>query len=122
MSGKKRVAAPSTETSQRILHIAERLVQTCGFNGFSYADVAAEIELTKASLHYHFPTKGHLGKHLIERYERGFLEALASIDASKSESFEKLIAYVRIYTDVLPNGRMCLCGMLGATDIKASYR
>ena len=105
---------PNTETAQRILDIAERLVQTRGFNGFSYADVAEELNLTKASLHYHFPTKGDLGKELIERYEKGFLAALTSIDASNSPPCEKLESYVRIYTNVLRNGRMCLCGMLAA--------
>lgn len=114
MTSKTRSAVPIIETAQRILDIAERLVQTCGFNGFSYADVAAEIKLTKASLHYHFPTKGDLGIQLIERYEKGFLAALAAIDASNSHSCEKLDSYVRIYADVLRNGRMCLCGMLAA--------
>jgi TetR/AcrR family transcriptional repressor of nem operon len=32
-------------------------VQIRGFNGFSYADVAGELSLTTASLHYHFPGK-----------------------------------------------------------------
>jgi TetR/AcrR family transcriptional regulator, transcriptional repressor for nem operon len=107
-------SVPSAETGERILAIAERLIQTRGFNGFSYADVAAALGLTKASLHYHFPTKGDLGKQLIERYEKGFLAALAAIDTSSTHPCEKLEGYVRIYTDVLRNGRMCLCGMLAA--------
>ena len=48
---------PAPDTAQRILDIAERLVQTRGFNGFSYADIAGALAVTKASLHYHFPTK-----------------------------------------------------------------
>ena len=43
----------NADTSQRILDIAERLVQTRGFNGFSYADIADALKVTKASLHYH---------------------------------------------------------------------
>ena len=46
-----------TSTPARILDVAERLVQVRGFNGFSYADVAAELGVTKASLHYHFPAR-----------------------------------------------------------------
>ena len=41
---------------------AERLVQQRGFNGFSYADIAAELGITKASLHYHFASKADLGR------------------------------------------------------------
>jgi TetR/AcrR family transcriptional repressor of nem operon len=107
-------AAVSADTSQRILDIAERLVQTRGFNGFSYADIAEALEVTKASLHYHFPTKGDLGKRLIERYEEGFLAVLKSIDASGAGARDKLKRYIRIYADVLRDDRMCLCGMLAS--------
>ncbi len=57
-----------TKTATRILDVAERLVQTRGFNGFSYADIAAELHITKASLHYHFASKAELGEALILRY------------------------------------------------------
>ena len=40
-------------TASKILDVAERLVQVRGFNGFSYADIAAELHITKAALHYH---------------------------------------------------------------------
>lgn len=106
------LAAP--DTSGRILDIAERLVQTRGFNAFSYADIAAALNITKASLHYHFPTKAKLGERLVERYQESFLGALARIDESRGDAGSKLRAYVGIYTDVLDNGRMCLCGMLAA--------
>ena len=35
--------APETDTASQILDVAERLVQTRGFNAFSYADIAAEL-------------------------------------------------------------------------------
>src|SRR5258707_10177550 len=104
----------SPNTSQRILDIAERLVQTRGFNGFSYADIAQALKVTKASLHYHFPAKADLGARLIERYERNFLAALARIDGEAADSREKLRRYAAIYEDVLRDNRMCLCGMLAA--------
>jgi TetR/AcrR family transcriptional repressor of nem operon len=106
--------AATTDTSQRILDIAERLVQTRGFNGFSYADIATAMNVTKASLHYHFPSKGELGKRLIERYERNFVAALAAIDAETSDAREKLRRYAAIYASVVRDNRMCLCGMLAA--------
>ena len=102
------------DTSQRILDIAERLVQTRGFNGFSYADIAEVMQVTKASLHYHFRAKADLGKRLIERYERNFLAALATIDGESKDAREKLRRYAAIYGDVLGDDRMCLCGMLAA--------
>ena len=71
----------ASDTSSRILDIAEHLVQTRGFNAFSYADIAAALNITKASLHYHFPTKAKLGERLVERYQESFLAALARIGA-----------------------------------------
>ena len=68
-------------TRSRILDIGERLVQVRGFNGFSYADVAAEMSVTKASLHYHFPSKADLGEAIVARYAERFADALVSIDA-----------------------------------------
>lgn len=106
--------APSADTSERILDVAERLVQTRGYNGFSYAHIAVSLKLTKASLHYHFPSKAGLGERLIERYEKSFLDALAAIDANTSDSRERLRQYAAIYEGVLRANRMCLCGMLAS--------
>jgi TetR/AcrR family transcriptional repressor of nem operon len=101
-------------TAARILDVAERLAQVRGFNGFSYADIAAELEITKAALHYHFASKADLGEALIGRYAARFGEALADINASASAPPAKLRSYAELYVDVLRNQRMCLCGMLAA--------
>jgi TetR/AcrR family transcriptional regulator, transcriptional repressor for nem operon len=104
----------NADTASRILDVAERLVQSRGFNGFSYADVAAELKLSKASLHYHFPGKAELGEALIGRYAARFADALEEIDRRGGDPPAKLDAYARIYADVLSDRRMCLCGMLAA--------
>jgi len=102
------------DTATRILDVAVRLVQMQGFNAFSYADVSAELRITKASLHHHFPTKAALGKALITRYKAAFLAALDDIDRRGDEPIAKLRAYAEIYVSVLRQERMCLCGMLAA--------
>jgi len=105
-------ATPGTAT--RILDIAEHLVQVHGFNGFSYADIATELEIRKASVHHHFATKADLGARLIERYRERFAGALAEIDASTTDAGPALERYVHIYGAALRDDRMCLCGMLAA--------
>ena len=106
--------APPTPAATAILDVAERLAQTRGHNGFSYADIAAELGVTKASLHYHFPSKAELGRALIVRYHGLFGAALDSIDGQTKSPQEKLKRYVGLYDSVLSNERMCLCGMLAA--------
>jgi len=104
----------TADTASRILDISERLVQSRGFNGFSYADVASELGITKASLHYHFAGKAELGEALINRYATRFAQALRAIDERGVDAQARLEAYAGIYADVLRDGRMCLCGMLAA--------
>jgi TetR/AcrR family transcriptional regulator, transcriptional repressor for nem operon len=107
-------ASEAADTPQRILDVAEHLVQTRGFNGFSYADIAAEVRLTKATLHYHFATKAELGRRLIDRYAAAFAGALRRIDSAAADAPARLRAYVKLYADVLAEDRMCLCGMAAA--------
>jgi TetR/AcrR family transcriptional regulator, transcriptional repressor for nem operon len=102
------------DTATQILDVAERLVQIRGFNGFSYADVAAELKITKAALHYHFAGKSELGEALISRYAARFAEALSSVEARTEDAPARLDAYANLYLDVLRNERMCLCGMMAA--------
>jgi TetR/AcrR family transcriptional repressor of nem operon len=106
--------APPADTASRILDVAERLVQTRGFNGFSYADVAEELGVSKAALHYHYASKADLGEALVRRYADRFTRGLQEVDARSVDARTKLDAYARIYADVLRDGRMCLCGMLAA--------
>jgi TetR/AcrR family transcriptional repressor of nem operon len=119
------VAATFSQTATRVLDIAERLVQTRGFNGFSYADISAELGITKASIHHHFPTKAELGSALVVRYHSAFFDALQRIDDDAGSSRVKLERYRQLYTAVLMNdNRMCLCGMLAAdfTTLPESMR
>jgi TetR/AcrR family transcriptional repressor of nem operon len=102
------------DTAQRILDIAERLVQTRGFSNFSYADVATELGITTASLHYHYRGKAELGQALITRYAERFADALVRIDRDLPDAPAKLEAYARLYADVLQGKRMCMCGILAA--------
>jgi TetR/AcrR family transcriptional repressor of nem operon len=101
-------------TADRILDAAEALAQTRGFNGFSYAHIAQQLGITKASLHYHFPSKAQLGEALIARYAQRFASALEKIDDDEADARDKLAAYAALYSGVLDGGRMCLCGMLAA--------
>ncbi len=108
------VQLDATDTATQILDVAERLVQTRGFNGFSYADIAKELAISTASLHYHFAGKAKLGVALIDRYASRFDQALASLEASVTDAPAKIAGYEDLYFEVLRHERMCLCGILAA--------
>jgi TetR/AcrR family transcriptional repressor of nem operon len=101
-------------TAVRILDAAERMLQVRGYNGFSYGDVAEELGITRAALHYHFKGKSELGQALIARYATRFGAALDALDATAPDAAAKLRGYADLYLDVLSRDRMCLCGMLAA--------
>ncbi len=108
-------ASPPAATAGKILDIAERLVQTRGYNGFSYADISSELRIRNASVHYHFPSKSDLGRRLVGRYRENFLAALAGLEEDHADARRRLRAYVAIWTRVLRDrDRMCLCGMMAA--------
>src|SRR3954452_10373510 len=88
-------------TTDRILDVAERLLQVRGYNGFSYGDVAAELGITRAALHYHFRGKAELGLALVGRYAARFGAALAELDRAAPDAAAKLRGYAELYRDVL---------------------
>jgi TetR/AcrR family transcriptional repressor of nem operon len=103
-----------SDTRAAILDTAEKLVQTRGFNGFSYADVSSTLGVTNAALHYHFPGKAELGHALITRYADRFMGSLHAIEGGGAPPVAQLRAYTELYGSVLEADRMCLCGMLAA--------
>lgn len=98
----------------KIIASAQRLVQQRGFNGFSYADIADEVGIRKASLHHYFPTKSNLGLVLIDQYTALLDSELVHIIASSMKANAKLGAYVELYRGSLLANRMCLGGMLAS--------
>jgi TetR/AcrR family transcriptional regulator, transcriptional repressor for nem operon len=101
-------------TSDLILDAAEMLVQTRGFNGISYADIAGEVGVTKANLHHHFGSKAQMGDALLARYAERFFAALAKIDKTGGTGLRRLEAYTALYEGVVRMNRLCLCGVLAA--------
>src|SRR5580704_3268563 len=93
--------AALTRAATAILDVAEKLAQTRGYNGFSYADIAAKLNVTKASLHYHFRSKADLGRALIARYHVVFGRALTEIADGPGDARAKLLRYVDLYYDVV---------------------
>jgi len=101
----------------RILNIAEVRMRRVGYNAVSFRDIAAEMGIKSASLHYHFPKKENLGAALVQRYSENFMALLNTRTDSITDPAEKIAAFTRIYRDSLGENQMiCLCAMLGAEN------
>lgn len=102
-------------TRTALLDSAERVARQRGFDAFSYADLAKDVGIRKASIHYHFPMKADLAFSLIERYAQRFTETLSKIAASEDSAAAKLDMYRKVYRDALADGRqLCLCVAMSA--------
>lgn len=106
----------NTNTLNQILDTAQQLVQSLGYNAFSYADISKEVGIRKASIHYHFPNKADLGEALVARYDNHFTAALTQIDEQTTNDLEKLRKFTALYKAGPMQGfRLCL-GVMYSTD------
>jgi len=105
------------ETRDRILDVAQELVQTIGANAMSYQHISDAVGIRKASIHHHFPSKEKLIEDLVERYMNYFFELVDGITASKKSGAGKVRDYISLYEGTLREGthnKACMMGMLGA--------
>jgi len=106
---------PPPSTADRILDVAEGLVQSRGYSAFSYADIAEALQIRKASIHYHYPSKGELTRAVAARHRAAFARRLAALDQERADPTRRVMRYVRLLQDALRQGdHMCLYGMLAS--------
>jgi len=109
----------NSNTQRAILDLAESMLQDKGFNGFSYAHIAAELGVKNAAIHYHFPSKEELGCAVIQRYRDRFQLWVNNARVKDLHPKEKLDWFFGIYTNMRANkGKVCLAGSL-ETDFNA---
>lgn len=100
----------SMDTKTQLLDSAERAARERGYDGFSYADIAAEVGIRKASIHYHYPSKSDLGLALIQRYRAGIQSHFTAVAQSANNAGAKLSAYLDFYRKAMSDGEtVCLC-------------
>ena len=109
----------TSNTQRVILDLAESMLQDKGFNGFSYAHIAAELGVKNAAIHYHFPSKEELGCAVIQRYRDRFQLWINNARVKDLSAREKLDWFFGIYTSMRADkGKVCLAGSL-ETDFNA---
>ncbi|WP_411850779.1 TetR/AcrR family transcriptional regulator [Stenotrophomonas sp. LGBM10] len=99
-----------------IIAQARTLLETGGYNGFSYADIAVRVNISKASIHHHFPTKAELVRTVVALYRAEAREGLALLDRQLADPLQELNAYVDYWSTCIRGGTssFCICAMLAA--------
>ena len=98
------------QTRQEILELADQMVRNGGYNAFSYADIASQLDIRRAAIHYYFPFKSDLGTSIIDR-EIQAMEANRQswLNLPGDEQLRRLIG---IFLASSRTGRLCLTGAL----------
>ncbi|TPP11749.1 TetR/AcrR family transcriptional regulator [Rhizobium glycinendophyticum] len=121
-------------TSDQILQSAQTLIVAGGYNGFSYADIAAVVGIRKASIHHHFPSKADLVRTLVARYREDAAAGLARLEQSVTDPLEQVRAYLAYWEACLLDNTapFCVCAMLAGEaqllpedvhrEVKAHFR
>ena len=95
------------------MDIGERLIRSKGYGAFSYKDIAEELHVRNAAVHYYFPSKTDLGVAILGR-------AIDHIHHSskrwhglrEDEQFKK---FLNTYFESNARGMVCLMGALSAS-------
>jgi TetR/AcrR family transcriptional regulator, transcriptional repressor for nem operon len=103
-------------TAGRILDTGRQLIMRRGYAGFSYADIAEAIDIRKASIHHHFPTKADLAIAVLKQYRELFDTDMVALQTSGADALTQLRAYTGYWEQCIADDSapFCVAGMLGA--------
>lgn len=103
------------DTKERIMEAARLTMQDLGYSGLSFRELAKDVGIKSASIHYYFATKGELGGALASRYTADYTEYLDGLLEQGLDLETCMRRYTDTWADTLRNGnRMCLAGILSA--------
>lgn len=101
-------------TRETLMLAAETQLRSKGYAAFSYADLAQDVGIRKASIHHHFPVKEDLGVAVVESYLARVEQTLAHIQTESLATAGRLKSFTRLFTSGLEEGLLPLCGALAA--------
>ncbi len=97
------MARDGKPTRDKILTESRALIYENGFAGTSVDSILGKTGITKGAFFYHFKTKNHLAKALIEEYaneDKSHLEhGLQETESLEDKPAERLIAFVQVFID-----------------------
>lgn len=100
---------------EELLQAAQDKVREGGYNNLSFRELAKDVGIKSASVHYHFPSKADLGTELAKQYTDSFISALGDPKQLTTEGKNPIQVYIEQFRQALTRDKkMCLCGLLGA--------
>ena len=98
------------------MDVAHQLLVERGFSAFSYADIAEAIQIRKASIHHHFPTKANLVVSVLKAHRERFLQSAEILAEKIEDPLARLQAYVHHWEGCIRDNKepFCIAALLAA--------
>ncbi|CUB03710.1 TetR/AcrR family transcriptional regulator [Marinomonas fungiae] len=102
-------------TKVAILDAALSAMLKYGYKAMSFRDLAAEVGIKSASVHYHFPTKGDLSAAVMQRYSEDYAERLVLPKKKRQAAQKALNKFIDDFkANVVDQDHVSLCTVLAA--------
>jgi len=106
------------ETAVRILDAANALLIERGYSAFSYADIADTVNIRKASIHHHFPTKAGLVVAVLKRHRARISEGMKALDDQIENPLVRIKNYYKYWEECIEGRTVSFCiGALLAAEM-----
>lgn len=100
---------PALGMRDQIKSLAVEMLTRYGYRGFRFHQVSERLNITRASVHYHFGNKSAIAEQVIEQYCKELIADLTAIWATDLNLFEKInntmLLNRRRYLKFNPTGR-----------------
>ncbi|WP_026569194.1 MULTISPECIES: TetR/AcrR family transcriptional regulator [Sediminibacillus] len=83
-----------TTKKEQIILLTMKFIKEKGFSAFSYDDLAKELGVTKAGIHYHFEKKEELGVAVCTHLEETLERTYSAIKQDKMKNIDKPLAFL----------------------------
>lgn len=98
----------------QIIELSLRNIREKGYLSFSYDDLAKELGVTKASIHYHFMKKEDLGLAVCTKLKEGLEKSYLNIDQAQINSEDKPWEFISRRANQIGNNEVCPISSLQA--------
>lgn len=108
------MATERSPKANEIISYTRQLLTTGGYQSFSFADISAKVNIRKASIHHHFPSKAELVKAVVTEYREEARAGMQAMSQQMNNPVAELQAYVDYWATCIREGSspFCICAML----------
>lgn len=108
------MTARQSDTRDEILRIGTQLIKSHGYNAFSYADIADQLQIRNAAIHYHFRGKEDLLGAILDEYIFNYQQLAKQMEQAGLKPIHRLEKFIERYTCLVDCNSICIIGSIAS--------